>query len=121
MKRFFVICAFCGVMFLSGCGAVSVDHDLTNKKASMVYTIVTNMNSSPSAYANKSYKINGDIEGSLGYYSLIVFDDTNCCSAELALVLDNGVTCPKKKTNVTVIGEYVQIDGQYCLKVTKIS
>jgi len=55
------VCIMMAMMMFAGCGNVSVDYDLVTCGASVTYTTVTKLKSTPINYKNKTFRISGYI------------------------------------------------------------
>lgn len=103
----------------------NVDLDLTSLSATMVYSNVFLMMSSPEEYEGKSIKMTGTMSiytapsTGVTYYAVIIQDATACCSQGIEFVLADDIpeNYPKDGTQITVVGAYQtyeDLGGMYC-------
>ena len=101
------ICIMIAMVFITGCGSISVDYDLVTCGASVTYTTVTKLKSTPINYKNKTFRISGEMKsGGSSYHYLSGYDATNCCAWNLEVQAAEGVKLPSKTKTVTVIGTF---------------
>lgn len=120
IRRFaFLLVLSIGIVFLSACGEVVVKYDLASEGASMTYTMVCNMQKTPSKYANKTFRIKGKIDSEAEEMYLYGYIDTiDCCYWSLPLYTNNtDIDLSKKKGSVTILATYKKMGGEYVLDV----
>ena len=129
MKKFKYVCSIVFILvillFTTGCGSVSVDYDLVTCGDAVTYTTVTKMQSMPSNYKNKTFRIKGEFKNSgSSYHYLMGYDSSNCCTWNLEVKASDGVDFPSKSKSVVAIGKYKSevIDGKsrWYLEVTEL-
>ena len=103
--------------------ADSIDVDLTNLSATMVYSEVYNMFAAPDDYIGKTVKMEGlfatyhDDSTNMDYYACIIEDATACCAQGLEFDLVKG-EYPEEGDTVTVVGvfdTYKEGEAMYCI------
>lgn len=97
-------------------GDPSVDVDLTVLSATLIYSEVFNMVTTPADYEGKTVKMEGtcnmyqDPDTGKKYYACIVQDATQCCSQGLEFVLDENTYTeddyPKVGDDITIKGTF---------------
>ena len=103
----------------------SVEVDLTALSATMVYSEVYHMTSSPEEYMGKCVKMKGSLAYSKGkdryYCACLIKDATACCAQGIEFVLKDGRKFPDEYppqgTAITVVGifdTYTEGTRQYC-------
>lgn len=109
-KKIFAILSLCIVSIgLTACGgSANIDYDLASKGDTFTYTTVTNMQSSPSSYLNKTIKIRGKHKSNGStYHYLSGYDSTNCCNWSMEIrINDDSLEFPETNKNVVVVGDY---------------
>ena len=94
--------------------ADDVEIDMTKMNATMVYTQVSDMMTSPDDYLGKTVRMSGQFavyEGDMrNYYACVIADATACCAQGIEFVLDGEYRYPedypKLGTEVTVVGVF---------------
>ena len=108
-----------------------VDVDLTKLSATMVYSEVYNMLSSPEKYLGKTIKMTGRFncinENNRYYFCCIISDATACCAQGLEFVLKDGGKYPDDypplESEITVTGifdTYMEGTTPYCQLINAV-
>ena len=97
-----------------------VDVDLTTQSATVVYSTVFYMMSTPEKYLRKTVKMTGaaasytDENTGKTYHACIIKDATACCSQGIEFILDDDAEYPTDGEMITVIGEFSTYnEGQF--------
>lgn len=100
-----------------------VDYDLTKFSETMVYGLLYDMAAAPDKYEGTVVKMKGIIEkrdsseGDGKSFYCVAYDETNCCSIGLELMLFEGSKQPKANREMTAVGVFETFrDGgsNYC-------